>query len=127
MHPNKKTSTDIVEGILAKVARKIEGQNDWGARHLLAWGIPDPSKGHEASVVNLIKAWSAIGDTVRADGRGVKDCYVLRPIYLGMARDIVRLLNFDCGRLDCGTVDRTVRAIVEHEGLNPDLEDFEDE
>ena len=123
MHPNKKTNRDVIEGILAKVARQKTGQNDWGARHLLVWSKPDPHKGHEASIVALVNALAAIGDTVRNDGRGVKDDYVLRPIFLGLARDTVRLLNFDVGRLDCGTVDRTIRAIAEHEGLDGSLED----
>lgn len=123
MHPNEKKNRDVINNILAKVSRKTMGSNAWGRRHAQAWDKPREGDNHEATVVELVTALAQIGDTIKDGGRGVKDDYVLRPIFLGIARNAVALLNFDCGRLDCGTVDQTVRAIAENEGLDGSLED----
>lgn len=122
-HPNEKKNSDVIFDILAKVSRKTIGSNNWGLRHAAAWDRPKGGETHERTIVELVTALGQIGDTVKEGGRGVKDDYVLRPIFMGLARNCVALLNFDCGRLDCGTVDRTVRAIAENEGLSGDLED----
>lgn len=81
----------------------------WQDRHTLAWQAPRP--GGELAIVMLITALAILVDAHYNDIAIGQDGY-----YHEHATDLVTAcrayLNFDCGRLDCGTLDRLILEIA---------------
>jgi hypothetical protein len=97
----------------------------WQERHNKAWA--NPAKWQEKAIVHLLKAWfeyesihAALYDSkIGNDG-------VLGPEWARIGAAIRGLLNADCGRLDCGTLDGAICRELERQGYNPDIEDWDD-
>lgn len=110
------TNKEIIDDRIVKAM-----DHAWGFRHSSAWyARPKEQREYETVIVGLVTSWAAIGDTCRKHGREVKSDYVLCQIFVEMGQQIISLLNFDCGRLDCGTVDGTIRDIARNEGFDLD-------
>ena len=91
---------------------------DWKGRHDAAWRTP---RGIERPIVELITGLdSYTTQHERAYGSPIADDGFLGPAWLNIAKSINRLLNGDLGRLDGGTLDRTLREIVVRGGESPD-------
>jgi hypothetical protein len=95
-----------------------DNTGDWQTRHTGALRKP---RGFEAPIVGMISAWAQYADTHRtryespigADG-------VLGPEWQAIGVAILGLLNGECGRLDCGTLDGFIRDTLTSEGCNGD-------
>ncbi len=87
----------------------------WIARHRDAVSEP---KGAETPIVGLFWAWLTYADTHRARFEsGIGEDYVLGPVWATIGRSLRELLNSDCGRLDCGTLDGIVCNVLAAEGF----------
>lgn len=90
---------------------------NWAERHYAAIASPKPGTLEEA-VSHLLKGWceyadaheAAYGSTIGEDG-------VLGEPWAEMGRGLLRLLNGDCGRLDCGIIDGLIRDHLRAEGF----------
>lgn len=95
---------------------KSTGKNDYGRAHCAAWNSP---KGFEVPIVGLIKSAIAYADTHRERYEsGIGDDGVLGEEWESIVRACLGLLNGDCGRLDCGTLDGMLREMLRVEGFD---------
>jgi hypothetical protein len=93
------------------------GNGQWGYRHWLAFN--NPRRSTEVSIVNLMKATALHADNHReAYGSGIGEDGVLGDHWADIVRGIRGLLNGDCGRLDCGTLDGTLCDMLAAEGFD---------
>ncbi len=106
-----------VDGILALVDHRAKRlpNGPWKAMHchalLSCKGI---------GVIGLIRSLASIVDHFHAHGsRGTTDSYFADDL-LGMICAARHYLNFDQGRLDCGTLDRAIRFVALRAGFDPD-------
>jgi hypothetical protein len=91
---------------------------EWGKRHAEAFNYP---LGSEIGVVELMQAAAAYADSHRQRySTGIGDDGVLGEHWEAIVRGILGLLNGDCGRLDCGTLDGTLRDMLAAEGFDCD-------
>ena len=88
----------------------------WAERHLEAMTRPH---GAEVAIVGLLRSWLYYADRhqERYDS-GIGADYVLGPAWASMGGCIRTLLNGECGRLDCGTVDGLIVRVLAAEGIN---------
>ena len=78
-------------------------------------------QGSEAPVVGMLKSWLTYADVHRERFEsGIGEDYVLGPEWAKIGVGLLGLLNGECGRLDCGTVDSIIRATLKAEGLGPE-------
>jgi hypothetical protein len=92
---------------------------NWQTRHLLAVQGP---RGPEQPIVHLISAWLAYADSHRERFEsGIGEDGVLGENWSKIGAELRGLLNGECGRLDCGTLDGTICSALEAEGFNPDM------
>lgn len=103
-----------LQSIVNLHAVKLE-PSDWAARHQKAWDNPNAT---ERGIKNIIKGYATLADSY-ASGHGMllgEDGY-----FSEHARDMIQAmiayLNFDCGRLDCGTLDRLIRELASESGV----------
>lgn len=91
---------------------------DWQARHCSAVGFP---RGSEVGVVELLKGWASYADRHHDQyDSGIGDDGVLGPAWAAIGANIRTLLNGECGRLDCGTLDSFLCRTLEAEGFSPE-------
>lgn len=89
----------------------------WGYRHWLAF--QSPKRNSEAAIVGLMQAAANYADLHLASyGSKIGDDGVLGEHWADIVRGILGLLNGDCGRLDCGTLDGTLRDMLAAEGFD---------
>jgi hypothetical protein len=99
-------------------AKAFEG-NKWGQRHYAAAFAPNRETGE--CVITLIHAAAHYADQHQARYESkIGDDGVLGPHWESIVRGIMGLLNGDCGRLDCGTLDKLLRDMLEAEGFDRD-------
>lgn len=74
--------------------------------------------GAEVPIVGLLRAWREY-QTAHAKRyeTGIGNDYVLGVEWENIGRAIIRLLNGETGRLDCGTLDGDIRRILADEGF----------
>jgi hypothetical protein len=91
-------------------------RNGWAVRHCEAFDKP---RGPEYPIINLLYALADLATEHESTyGSKIGDDGVLGEYWLQIARGLVGMLNGECGRLDCGTADRTVRALAKACGFD---------
>jgi len=94
----------------------------WALRHELAWREP---QGPETGIVGMVRAWQLYGARHMArNGAGLSADAFLGPEWARIGAALRELLNGDCGRLDCGTVDALIADELMRQGYDPDIEDW---
>lgn len=110
--PATKTFADIISDC------NVRFQQMMGPRmheHGQAWVAP---RGMEKPVVQLVYAIASYGDAVMSELRwNIGDDYVLGAYWKDLIQATRGLLNGDCGRLDCGTVDHMLCEMQRAAGL----------
>lgn len=90
----------------------------WQTRHRLAWRLPT---GPERPIVAMFQAIADYGDTHELRfASTIGDDGFLGPLWFDMVKSLRGMLNGDCGRLDCGTLDRILCRFAESQGFNID-------
>jgi len=93
---------------------------DWKQRHTEAMRAP---RGRELAIVRMLQAWELYREQHRqAYESGIGDDGVLGPEWAAIGFAIRGLLNGDCGRLDCGTIDGGICDALTAEGFDPYIE-----
>ena len=92
----------------------------WVAQHMNA--VNCPRNAAERSIVNAIESWLMYADfhSARYES-GIGDDGVLGPAWAQWGASLRTLLNGDCGRLDCGTLDSLLCNTLTAEGFDPDM------
>ena len=90
----------------------------WTEAHLAAWSSP---RGPEIAIVGLIRSAADYADChfQRYESR-IGDDGVLGDHWESIVRGTLGLLNGECGRFDCGTLDSLLRSMLSAEGFNAD-------
>jgi hypothetical protein len=100
------------------MGNRMPNTGGWQDRHLQAVTMP---KGPELGIVSLITGWAMYADTHRARyENGIGKDYFLGPCWAAIGANIRTLLNGECGRLDCGTLDAFLHDTLKAEGFDPD-------
>lgn len=93
---------------------------DWKKLHETAMASGRLTATHESAIVFLFRAWQAYASAHKARFEGtIGEDYVLGPEWQAIGQALIGLLNGETGRLDCGTLDREIRAELERAGFNP--------
>lgn len=110
--------SDITAIEILKAPAKDRGAG-WGARHDAAIRSP---RGIERGLVFLLVGWATYADEHHEKhGSAIGDDYVLGPEWGGIGESLLALLNGDFGsRLDGGTLDAAIRAIMENDDMEPE-------
>lgn len=91
----------------------------WQERHMAA--VLRPVNHGEGTVGGLIRAWLDYADEhARHFESGIGEDGFLGKEWAAIGAAIRGLLNGDCGRLDCGTLDGILYNTLKDEGFNPD-------
>lgn len=109
------THAERIQYSLSRAAHKITGGNHWGARHCGAWANPKPQ---ELPIVRMIEAAAVYADNHKARFESpLGEDSFLGPEWGKIVKAIRALLNGECGRLDCGTVDSLLLDMLNAEGM----------
>lgn len=93
----------------------------WEDRHRGAYLSP---RKNERPIVSMLEALAAYADQHKAQfGRDLADDGFLGPAWLEMCRSFLQLLNGDLGRLDGGTLDKSVREMCRMAGFSEEEAD----
>lgn len=104
-----------IQRMLDTTVRKTFHENAWGARHCAAWLEPQPV---EEPIVRMIEAAALYADRHQARFESkVGEDGVLGPSWAEIVNSIRNLLNGECGRLDCGTLDGLLLDMLHSEGF----------
>ncbi len=90
----------------------------WQQRHREALRYPTTA---EQPIINMLAGW--VGYATAHASRyqsSIGDDGVLGPAWAEVGSAIRRLLNGDCGRLDCGTLDHIISENLTRCGFDPD-------
>ncbi len=106
-------------------ARKLIAMGAANAKAHAAAMVSEPKPGHEQAVVAMFGGLLAYADAhlsefdtpIGSDG-------VLGERWHSIASGLLGLLDGECGRLDCGTIDATIRDVAAEHGF--DKEQLED-
>jgi hypothetical protein len=89
----------------------------WKNRHLAAIGAPS---GFERPIIFALRAWLDYAREHAARYKSpIGDDVVLGKAWLAWGEALCELLNGDCGRLDCGTLDTILRDNLIEQGGGP--------
>lgn len=100
-------------------AHQFDNGTGWTQRHMAAWTAP---KGTEAPIVSLIRSLADYADAHQSRFESsIGDDGFLGPEWLQILKSTRALLNGDCGRLDCGTLDHMLCEMAIAAGLRDDL------
>lgn len=98
--------------------RAMPNTNGWQDRHRQALITP---QGSEEPLVRMLHGWARYADQHRFRYEsGIGDDGVLGPQWATIGAALRSLLNGECGRLDCGTLDGFLNATLTDEGFNPE-------
>lgn len=112
------THKDLIRASIETARTKDFQGNAWGARHAAAFSLP---RGPEIGVVGLVHALAAYADNhFRTYDSTIGEDGFLGPRWADMIRNARALLNGDCGRLDCGTLDGLLCDMLVKEGFEVD-------
>lgn len=89
---------------------------DWQSRHMTAVHLP---RGFERPIVWMLEQWLRYADVHqnRYDSKIGED-YVLGVYWQDIGKAIRGLLNGECGRLDCGTLDGLILNTMQECGID---------
>jgi hypothetical protein len=105
----------LIADMLTTTANKRFQENQWGARHCAAWREP---QGPEVGIVRMIEGVALYADHhAKRFESNVGEDGLLGPEVEQIIRSIRTLLNGECGRLDCGTLDRLLLDMLAAEGM----------
>lgn len=98
------------------MATKTQGRT-WKDRHDAACLYP---RGSEGPIIAMYRALSDYVEIYKTDypDRILGDDYVLGAAWLRAASAFQDLLDGDCGRLDCGTLDGLIRDCARNAGFS---------
>ena len=123
MTPTPTNPSDLIHDML----RKLRSKSDWWCgRHYAAWLQSDleastPVEQREIALRKLIVSWTQLGETHAAlYGSPIGADGVLGAAFEQIGRGILDMLNGECGRFDCGTLDRLIRDIARACGVDFD-------
>jgi hypothetical protein len=81
--------------------------------------------GPERAIRDLLTAWLQYRDVhAEVNASRIGDDSVLGPEWARIGAAIRGLLNADCGRFDCGTLDRIICRELTGQGYDPDAENW---
>jgi hypothetical protein len=106
----------------------VPGENDkigtgWTVRHNQALSGPFANP-HERAIVGLLRGWLDYRNAcIYAYEAGPGSDGVLGEPWADIGVSIIKLLNGETGRLDCGTIDGAVRRILKAEGFERQAEE----
>ncbi len=72
----------------------------------------------ERPIVHMVRALEEYDRVLRNAACPVSEDYILGPIWLTLAYNLIGLLNGPTGRLDCGPIDSYVREMVKKAGFD---------
>lgn len=103
----------------------MPNNSGWQGRHLLglksATMTRVPAHPMECAIVSMLDAWALYADAHRARYEsGIGEDGVIGAEWRAMGLAIRGLLNGDCGRLDCGTIDGFICNTLAEEGIPAD-------
>jgi hypothetical protein len=94
------------------------GPGQWRERHIEAFEHPI---GFERAMVCMITGWLRYADLHFSRYEALlSDDAFLGPVWEQMGLNIRSLLNGECGRLDCGTLDHVLVEALEDHGFKVD-------
>lgn len=97
---------------------KMPNDTGWQTRHVAALRSPH---GPETGIALMLEGWAKYADAHRARYEsGIGEDYVLGDEWETIGRSIRALLNGECGRFDCGTLDAFLSDTLHAEGFDPD-------
>lgn len=101
-------------------ARILVGGNGWQERHHKALRFP---VNYEVVIVGMFKAWYeyAVLHELRFDSM-IGDDYILGKAWSEIGSQLRVLLNGECGRLDCGTLDAFVFNTMKDHNVDMDTD-----
>jgi hypothetical protein len=94
---------------------KFPNDTGWQDRHANA--VIKPHEGFESAMVQMLRGWTEYAETVKAKYDSlIGNDYVLGPEWEAIGKGIEGLLNGECGRIDCGTIDGYIRDTLKANG-----------
>ena len=104
-------------GLLRDKTESARSKGAFGERHYRAWY--GPASSHEGAIRNLLLGLADYADAHQEAYRSpIGEDGVLGECWLEVARGLIGLLNGESGRLDCGTIDATIRDIAAEHGFD---------
>jgi len=89
---------------------------EWQERHAMAMRMP---RAQERPIVAMLKGWLAYAQDHRARfDSPIGEDGVLGPEWEAIGDALRGLLNGDCGRLDCGTLDGLILNTMRENGVD---------
>jgi hypothetical protein len=117
-----RTCTDIVRGHTGALMRNVSKAADatgWRLRHCKAWSAPQNDA--ERALRALLEAFALYADAYHAQNeRALGDDGYFHVHAADMVRAFRAMLNFDCGRFDCGTLDKLISDIAQAASIEVD-------
>lgn len=82
-----------------------------------------PRAGFESAMVSLVSGLAEYADAHRkAYDSGIAEDHVIGDAWRDIAKGVLELLNGECGRLDCGTLDSSIRDVGALAGFESDAD-----
>ena len=108
---------DCISESLNKTDGTAFKENKWGARHVSAWMNP---RGQERAIVGLFRSAADYADThkERFETPIGEDYFLGAEGFLPLIKSIRVFLNGELGRLDGGTLDALLFAMLKEAGFN---------
>jgi hypothetical protein len=98
---------------------KLGNCGGWQDRHNHA--VNHPGVGFERAIRDMLNAWQEYAHThKRRYESKIGDDYVLGPEWQQIGEGIRGLLNGECGKFDCGTLDAFILYTLKDNGINTD-------
>lgn len=108
---------------MASIFAKLKGipdTNGWKLRHDAAIRTPDINRGE--AIAPMLQAWASYADGYEAmypdSDSMLADDYVLGAAWIKIGEGLRTLLNGECGRLDCGTLDGFILDTMREAGVD---------
>lgn len=100
---------------------KLPNTNGWQDQHneAINEAITDPRRAFETPIVHMLKGWAKYAAQHYARYQSpIGSDYVLGPAWRNIGLGIRALLNGECGRLDCGTLDAFIVDTLHANGMD---------
>lgn len=98
----------------------VPNNGGWKTRHLAAINAP---QGSETPIVTLLSGWLQYAKVYKQRYEStIGEDYVLGPAWQDTGKALLIMLNGECGRLDCGTLDSLIRMTFTANGYDEEGE-----